>query len=100
MKDWTNECVNKWMNKEINNWKRKKETNIYIYIYVYIYLVFSGMGKEVENLIMENNELLATKYVFLWIAVRLFRENVTVLVIWCQMWLERLPVVLTSAYVL
>jgi hypothetical protein len=24
-------------------------------------LVFSGMGKEVENLIMENNELLATK---------------------------------------
>lgn len=23
-----------------------------------------GMGKEVENLIMENNELLATKYVF------------------------------------
>lgn len=25
------------------------------------YLMFSGMGKEVENLIMENNELLATK---------------------------------------
>jgi hypothetical protein len=25
------------------------------------YLVFTGMGKEVENLIMENNELLATK---------------------------------------
>ncbi len=24
-------------------------------------LVISGMGKEVENLIMENNELLATK---------------------------------------
>ncbi len=24
-------------------------------------LVFPGMGKEVENLIMENNELLATK---------------------------------------
>lgn len=23
--------------------------------------IFSGMGKEVENLIMENNELLATK---------------------------------------
>jgi hypothetical protein len=25
------------------------------------YFMFSGMGKEVENLIMENNELLATK---------------------------------------
>jgi hypothetical protein len=25
------------------------------------YRMFSGMGKEVENLIMENNELLATK---------------------------------------
>lgn len=25
---------------------------------------FSGMGKEVENLISENTELLATKYVF------------------------------------
>jgi len=36
-----------------------KERNIYIYAFV-----FSGMGKEVENLIMENNELLATKYVF------------------------------------
>jgi hypothetical protein len=26
-----------------------------------INILFSGMGKEVENLIMENNELLATK---------------------------------------
>jgi JNK-interacting protein leucine zipper II len=26
-----------------------------------IFLLFLGMGKEVENLIMENNELLATK---------------------------------------
>ena len=43
-----------------------KERNIYIYIYPF---VFSGMGKEVENLIMENNELLATKYVFHWISL-------------------------------
>jgi len=28
--------------------------------YTFIYF-FTGMGKEVENLIMENNELLATK---------------------------------------
>lgn len=26
--------------------------------------ILLGMGKEVENLIMENNELLATKWVF------------------------------------
>lgn len=29
---------------------------------MYFYVV--GMGKEVENLIMENNELLATKWVY------------------------------------
>lgn len=27
------------------------------------HVVAAGMGKEVENLIMENNELLATKYI-------------------------------------
>lgn len=43
--------------------------------------VFPGMGKEVENLIMENNELLATKYVFHCISLWLFCENVTVLLI-------------------
>jgi hypothetical protein len=37
-------------------------------VYIFISSV-SGMGKEVENLIMENNELLATKYVFLSIAL-------------------------------
>jgi hypothetical protein len=42
--------------------ERKKERNIYPF-------VFPGMGKEVENLIMENNELLATKYVFHWISL-------------------------------
>lgn len=26
-----------------------------------LYYIITGMGKEVENLIMENNELLATK---------------------------------------
>lgn len=31
-----------------------------IYFYQFSFL-FTGMGKEVENLIMENNELLATK---------------------------------------
>jgi hypothetical protein len=30
--------------------------------------MFSGMGKEVENLIMENNELLATKWVTVWVS--------------------------------
>lgn len=29
--------------------------------YIYQFFFFTGMGKEVENLIMENNELLATK---------------------------------------
>lgn len=29
-------------------------------LYIYLFF-FTGMGKEVENLIMENNELLATK---------------------------------------
>jgi len=43
---------------------KEKEINICIYPFV-----FSGMGKEVENLIMENNELLATKYVLHWISL-------------------------------
>lgn len=33
-----------------------------------------GMGKEVENLIMENNELLATKYVHLYILSIIFTQ--------------------------
>lgn len=41
------------------NFGIKKILLIFI-IFMYNY-VFSGMGKEVENLILENNELLATK---------------------------------------
>jgi hypothetical protein len=40
----------------IRSLKERKERHS-----VNICLVISGMGKEVENLIMENNELLATK---------------------------------------
>jgi hypothetical protein len=40
--------------------------------------MFSGMGKEVENLIMENNELLATKWVTLWISLWQFDKSITV----------------------
>lgn len=31
-------------------------------VFVFCFLIFAGMGKEVENLITENTELLATKY--------------------------------------
>lgn len=34
-----------------------------------------GMGKEVENLILENNELLATKFVFTKIILFMFLVN-------------------------
>lgn len=34
-----------------------------LYFLIWSFEFLSGMGKEVENLISENNELLATKYV-------------------------------------
>jgi hypothetical protein len=50
--------------------KKERKKHIYVCMYVSLYIfVFAGMGKEVENLIMENNELLATKYVFHWISL-------------------------------
>lgn len=41
---------------------RQQTMNTELYRFSTTFRLFPGMGKEVENLIMENNELLATKY--------------------------------------
>lgn len=57
-------CVYNYIKQVLNYRKSFELIFLYIsliYLFILFFFFFIGMGKEVENLIMENNELLATK---------------------------------------